>query len=128
MEPKSREAYEMDIAKTWRSMRPHTDDAPHPGAHLEATAEITMLVVQKCRIALPSANQIPAISVTITSNRPGAAAQVTVAANLNSSDGRYQGPTTIVGQGQFTATNSSVQADFVVLPSGWPVVGIGAEA
>jgi hypothetical protein len=49
-------------------------------------------------------------------------------ANLNSPDGSYQGPTTIVGQGQFTATNSDVHASFVALPSGWPVLGVGAEA
>jgi hypothetical protein len=53
---------------------------------------------------------------------------VSVAANLNSPDGSYQGPTTVVGQGQFTATASSVLVNFVVLPSGWPVLGVGAEA
>ena len=49
-------------------------------------------------------------------------------ANLNSVDGSYQGPTSQVGQGQFTATNSQVKAGFVVLPTMWPVVGLGAEA
>ena len=65
--------------------------------------------------------------MTITSNRPGVDAQVTIAANLNSPDGSYQGPTTAVGQGQFTSTSSQVHASFVVLPSGWPVLGVGAE-
>jgi hypothetical protein len=37
-------------------------------------------------------------------SRPGVAARVTIVANLNSPDGSYQGPTTIVGQGQFSAT------------------------
>jgi hypothetical protein len=66
--------------------------------------------------------------VTVTSNRPGVDAQVTIAANLNSPDGSYQGPTTTVGQGQFTSTSSQVHAGFIVLPSGWPVLGVGAEA
>jgi hypothetical protein len=48
----------------------------------------------------------------VASNRPGVAAQVSVAANLNSPDGSYQGPTTVVGQGQFSATTSSVLANF----------------
>jgi hypothetical protein len=118
----------MDIANTWRSMRAPSGDAPHAGAHLDAAGEITITIVQDCRLALPSANRVPAVTVTIASNRPGMAAQVTVSANLNSPDGSYQGPTKIVGQGQFTATNSTVQANFVVLPSGWPVLGVGAEA
>jgi hypothetical protein len=84
-------------------------------------------VMQDRQIALPSGNRIPAVSVT-ASNRPGVAAQVFIAANLNSPDGSYQGPTTVVGQGQLTATTSSVLANFVVLPSGWPVLGVGAEA
>ena len=79
--------------------------------------------MQDCRIALPTGNRIPAVSVMVASNRPGVAAQVSVAANLNSPDGSYQGPTTVVGQGEFTATTSSVLANFVVLPSGWPVLG-----
>ena len=67
--------------------------------------------------------------MTVTSHRPGVAAQVTIGANLNSPDGSYQGPTTTVGTGQFTATSSQVQAGFVVLPAaGWPVLGVGAEA
>jgi hypothetical protein len=68
------------------------------------------------------------VRLTIASNRPGVAAEVTIAANLNSPDGSYQGPTTRVGQGQFTVTTSQVHAGFVVLPSGWPVLGVGAEA
>ena len=43
-------------------------------------------------------------------------------------DGSYQGPTTKVGQGQFTATDSVVQARFILLPSGFPVLGVGAFA
>ena len=67
--------------------------------------------------------------MTVTSNRPGVAAQVLIGANLNSPDGSYQGPTTGVGQGQFTATDSQVNARFVVLPAaGWPVLGVGAMA
>jgi hypothetical protein len=60
--------------------------------------------------------------------REGVAAQVSIGANFNSPDGSYQGPTTPVGQGQFIATSSHVHAGFVVLPSGWPVLGVGAEA
>lgn len=56
------------------------------------------------------------------------AAQVTIATNFNTPDGSYQGPTTRVGQGQFTATDSLVQARFILLPSGFPVLGVGAVA
>ena len=83
---------------------------PHPGAHLETAGPgITISVTQECQIALPPrSNLIPAVSVTVTSQRPGMAAQVTIAANFNTPDGSYQGPTTTVGQGQFTATNNAV--------------------
>ncbi len=119
----------MDIAGIWRNMRRNPNEAPRVGAHLEAAGDrISMNVSQECQVALPSANRVPEVSVTITSNRPGVAAQVTIAANLNSPDGSYQGPTKIVGQGQFTTNNSSVRTGFVVLPSGFSVVGVGAEA
>lgn len=120
----------MDIAGMWRSMRTDPADTPHAGAHLE-TAEpgITISVTQECQIALPPrSNLIPAVSVTVTSKRPGVAAQVIIAANFNSPDGSYQGPTTTVGQGQFTAASSDVQARFILLPSGFPVLGVGAVA
>ena len=120
----------MDVAALWRSLRTDPAKAPHIGAH-QATAgeEITINIAQTCRVALPPRrNLIPEVSVTITSNRPGVAAQVTIGANLNSPDGSYQGPTTTVGQGQFTATVSEVRTGFVILPSGWPVLGVGAEA
>ncbi len=118
----------MDISSFWRSLRAAAGP-PQAGAHIQTTeAGITIDVMQDCRIALPSGNRIPAVSVMAASNRPGVAAQVSFAANLNSPDGSYQGPTTVVGQGQFTASTSSVLANFVVLPSGWPVLGVGAEA
>jgi hypothetical protein len=108
----------MDIARWWRSMHTNAAVAPHAGAHLETPGEeITINIAQECQVALPSANRVPEVSVTLTSNRPGVAAH-----------GSYQGPTMIIGQGQFTATNSDVHAGFVVLPSGWPVLGVGAEA
>jgi hypothetical protein len=119
----------MDIARTWHSLHADSAAVPHAGAHLEtAGEEITISVVQQCQIALPSGNVVPEVSVTITSNRSGVDALVTIGANLNSPDGSYQGPTTTVGQGQFTSTSSEVHAGFVVLPSGWPVLGVGAEA
>jgi hypothetical protein len=114
----------------WRNMRADPAAAPHVGAHLE-TAEpgITISVTQECQIALPPrTNLIPAVSVAVISQRPGMAAQVTIAANFNSTDGSYQGPTTTVGQGQFTASSSQVQARFILLPSGFPVLGVGAVA
>jgi hypothetical protein len=119
----------MDVADMWRTMRRDPAARPHVGAHM-ATAEagISMTVTQDCQVALPSANRVPEVTVTITSNRPGVAAQVTIAANLNTPDGSYQGPTKVVGQGQFTATSSTVGAGFIVLPSGFPVLGVGAEA
>jgi hypothetical protein len=118
----------MDISSFWRSLCASAGP-PQAGAHIQtAEAGITINVMQDCRIALPTGNRFPAVSVMVASNRPGVAAQVSVAANLNSPDGSYQGPTTVVGQGQFTATASSVLANFIVLPSGWPVLGVGAEA
>ena len=121
----------MDIAGTWRSMRSDPAEVPRPGAHLQGAGQgITITVTQQCQVALPlSGSRADEVTVTVTSQRPGVAAQVSVGANLNSPDGSYQGPTTTVGQGQFTATDSEVQAGFVVLPAaGWPVLGVGAEA
>jgi hypothetical protein len=121
---------DMDIAGMWRNWRADPADVPHAGARL-ATAEpgITISVAQECQIALPPrSNLIPAVSVTVTSQRPGIGAQVTIAANFNTPDGSYQGPTTTLGQGQFTATISQVQVHFVLLPSGFPVLGVGAVA
>src|SRR5262249_38861061 len=108
----------MDIADMWRSMRSGSDEVPRPGAHLEAAGQgITITVTQECQVALPlSGSRADEVTVTVTSQRPGVAAQVNIGANLNSPDGSYQGPTTTVGQGQFTATDSEVQAGFVVLP------------
>ena len=120
----------MDIADMWRSMR-SGPEAPRAGAHLEAAGQgIAITVTQQCQVALPLSNSTAdEVTVTVTSQRPGVAAQVSVGANLNSPDGSYQGPTTTVGQGQFTATDSEVTAGFVVLPAaGWPVLGVGAEA
>lgn len=120
----------MDIASTWRTLRTRPADVPHAGVHLQtAGSEITISVTQECLIALPPRlNMTPVVNVTIRSQRPGVAGQVTIGANFNSLDGSYQGPTTRVGQGQFTDTVSEVHARFVLLPSGFPVVGVGAGA
>jgi hypothetical protein len=119
----------MDVADMWRAMRRDPAARPHVGTHV-ATAEegISMTVTQECQVALQSADRLPEVTVTITSNRPGVAAQVTIAANLNTGDVSYQGPTKVVGQGQFTATTSTVSAGFVVLPTEFPVLGVGAGA
>jgi hypothetical protein len=120
---------DIDIASMWRRMRVNSADTPHAGAQLATTGQgITIDITQECQIALPWGTRVPEVGVTITSNRPGVAAQVTIAANFNSSSGSYQGPTTVVGQGEFTATSSQVLAGFVVLPSGWPILGVGAVA
>jgi hypothetical protein len=91
---------------------------------------ITISVVQQCQVTLPIQRfTADEVTVTVSSHRPGVAAQVLIGANLNSQDGTYQGPTTAVGQGQLTATDSQVHAHFVVLPAaGWPVLGVGAVA
>ena len=88
-------------------MRAGRADPFRVGAHLEtAGAGITISVAQECQIVLPPRrNRIPAVSVTVTSQRPGVAAQVTIAANFNTPDSSYQGPTTTLGQGQFTETS-----------------------
>jgi hypothetical protein len=122
------EMTDMDIAGMWRSTRA---EAPHPGAHQQVAGEgITIAVTQQCQATLPLAGfTADEVTVTVTSHRPGVAAQVSIGANLNSPDGSYQGPTTTVGHGQFTtAARSRVRAGFAVLPSGWPVLGVGAEA
>jgi hypothetical protein len=121
---------DLDLASLWRAMRANPTDVPRVGAHLQ-TAEpgITINVTQECVTTLPTRrNGIPEASVTVTSQRPGVPGQVIIAANFNTPDGSYQGPTTRVGQGQFTATSSEVQARFIILPSGFPVLGVGAVA
>jgi hypothetical protein len=117
----------MEIAEIWRSMRPDPAGTPRAGAHLETAGQaITTSIRQECVIALPRASYSPdLVTVSVTSLRPGVAGQVTVGANLNSPDGSYQGPTTTVGHGQFTATSSQVLVRFVVLPcTGFPVLGM----
>ena len=92
---------DMDIAGMWQRLRAGPADAPRPGAH-QATAGpgITVDVTQQCQVALPVSGFSPdEVTVTVTSHRPGVAAQVTIGANLNSPDGSYQGPTTTVGNG-----------------------------
>lgn len=117
----------MDIAGIWRSMR---TDAPRVGAHVETAGPgITISVAQECRTVLPPRSyQIPNVTVTVTSQRPGVAGQVTIGANFNTPNGSYQGPTTTVGQGEFTATSSQVHARFILLRSGFSVLGVGAVA
>jgi hypothetical protein len=120
----------MDIGAMWRSMRRNPAEAPRPGSQLQNEGPgIGISVIQECLVALPPRiSRIPEVSVTISSNRPGLAAQVSVGANFNSPDGSYQGPTTIVGTGQFTATISQINVRFIVLPPGFPVLGVGAAA
>jgi hypothetical protein len=122
---------DMDIAEMWRSMRTAPADAPRPGAHFATAGEgITTSITQDCVVALPRVSYSPdLVTVTVTSQRPGVAGHVRVAANLNSPDGSYQGPTTLVGQGDFTAAASQVTIRFVVLPwTGFPVLGFGGVA
>jgi hypothetical protein len=120
----------MDIGAMWRNMRMNPADVPRPGALLQTEGPgISISVTQECLIALPPrTSRIPEVSVTITSNRPGVAAQVSVGANFNTPDGSYQGPTTAVGTGQFTATISQINVRFILLPSGFPVLGVGAAS
>lgn len=120
----------MDIGAMWLSMRRDPAGAPGPGAHLQTEGpEISISVTQECLIALPPRiSRIPEVSVTITSNRPGVAGQVSIGANFNTPDGSYQGPTTTVGTGQFTATVSQINVRFILLPSGFAVLGVGAAA
>jgi hypothetical protein len=86
-------------------------------------------VIQECLVTLPERrNRIPTASVTGSSLRPGVAGTVVIAANFNTADGNYQGPTTEVGSGTFTATSGQVDAHLIVLPSGVPIMGVGAVA
>ena len=119
----------MDIAGIWRDLRAGPADIPRPGSQAAPGEGITTAVAQQCQLALPSAQFVAdAVTVTVTSGRPGVAAEVKIYANFNSVDGSYQGPTSLVGQGQFTATGAQVQTGFVVMPSMWPVLGVGAQA
>lgn len=122
----------MDISGMWRTLRPASSAMPRAGAGSEAAVGgITISVEQQCQAALPVSSGITVdlVTATVTSQRPGIAAQVSIGANFNSADGSYQGPTTAVGQGEFTATSSQTQATFVVARAvGWPVLGVGAEA
>jgi len=119
----------LDIAGIWRDLRAGPADIPRPGSQAAPGEGITITVAQQCQFALPPAQFVAdVVTVTVTSGRPGMAAEVKIYANLNSVDGSYQGPTSLVGQGQFTATGTQVQAGFVVLPSTWPVLGVGAQA
>ncbi len=117
----------------WRNMRSSPIEVSRAGAHQETpgVGGISISITQQCQTALPlqkfTADEVTVM--TVTSQRPGVAAQVLVGANLNSPDGSYHGPTTTVGEGQFTATGSDIEARFVVLPAaGWPVLGVGAVA
>jgi hypothetical protein len=120
----------MDIADVWRTLRRYPADTPRAGAHLETAGPgIPTTITQECVVALPRATYSPdLVTITVTSLRPGIAGHVTVGANLNSPDGSYQGPTTTVGHGEFTATTSQVVVRFVVLPwAGFPVLGFDAQ-
>lgn len=118
----------MDIAQVWRTMRTDPADAPRPGVQ-HADAGITVTVTQECQVSVPLKGFSPdEVTVTVTSNRPGVAAQVNVGANLNTPSGSYQGPTIAVGTRQFTGAISKVRVGFVSLPSGFSVLGIGVEA
>lgn len=127
----------MDIADIWRNVHASPDKVPFPGAHLETPPEpgITISVTQQCQLVLPSSDLIAnEVTVTVTSLRPGVAAQVSIFANFNNLGGSYQGPSTEVGRGHFTATRPQVDTAFVVLPGmggpvGWDAfLGIAAEA
>jgi len=119
----------MEIAATWRSMRANAADVPRPGAHLATAGPGVMTSIkQDCVVALPPVSYSPdLVTVTVTSHRPGVAGHVRVYANLNTPNGSYQGPTTKVGENEFSATSSEVSIRFVVLPwTGVPVLGFGA--
>jgi hypothetical protein len=120
----------MDIAGMWRSMRADPAEIPRAGAYQQTAAPgITVSLTQQCQVSMPLTDySSDEVSVTVSSDRPGVPAQVIIAANFNSPDGSYQGPTWTVGNGQFTATTSQVQAGFIVMPAGWPVLGVGAQA
>jgi hypothetical protein len=127
---------EMDTARLWRGMQVDPAIALAPGAHQQtADMGITLGVTQQCQVALPLWDsplwsfKPSEINVTVSSNRPGVAAKVTVAANLNSLDLNYQGSPITVGHGEFTATSGHIYAGFVGLrPAGWPLIGVGAFA
>lgn len=121
----------MDIADLWRRMRTDPADVPRPGVSRQTDpAGISISFTQFCDAPLPLHrwDLVDNVNVTVTSDRSGQPGQVLIAANLNSQDLSYQGPTWIVGEGQFTATVSQVRASFSLLPVQLPVLGVGAQA
>ena len=80
------EMTDMDIPGMWRSMRADPAGTPHAGAHQQTAGEgITIAVTQECQTTLPLAGfTADEVTVTVTSHRPGVAAQVSIGANLNS--------------------------------------------
>jgi hypothetical protein len=127
----------MDIAGMWRHLHASPDEVPLPGAHLQTPPEpgITISATQQCQVVLPSGLIADEVTVAVTSLRPGVAAQVRIFTNFNNLGGSYQGPSTEVGRGNFTATRAQVDTAFVVLPGmdggtvGWDAfLGIAADA
>jgi hypothetical protein len=126
---------EMEIPEVWRRAQTRRGDTARP-RHSEPqpmAADCLAItdVVQQCRRIIPILHLdllVDGVAVTVTSGRPGVGGQVSVAVNLNSLDGGYQGPLLMERQGQFTATTSQVQATFTILPDQWPVLGVFARA
>jgi hypothetical protein len=123
----------MEIPDVWRHAQAHhaTTAQVRPGQPQQAPPDSLAItdIVQQCQNIIPILHLnllIDAVTVTVTSGRPGVGGQVTVGVNLNSFDGSYQGPVSIVGQGQFTATNSQFQTTFTIWPDQWPMLGVGA--
>jgi hypothetical protein len=122
----------MDIAALWRGLRTEPGETPRPGVSRQtAPPGISISFTQSCVTPIPLRHGYVAdqVNVVVMSDRPGQPGQVIIAANLNSQDLSYQGPTWTVGEGEFTATTAQLQASFVLLPTGGlPVLGVGAQA
>jgi hypothetical protein len=77
--------------------------------------------------AAPRTSRIPEVNVTVTSQCPGVSAQVIVSANFNTPDGSYQVPR-LLSEAASSPPLSRKSRSVSPLPSGFPVLGVGAVA
>jgi len=122
---------DVDIADLSRRLRADPTVALRPGEQQQTADQGIKIssLTQQCQQTIPLQTlAVDVVTVTVTSQRPGVAAQVSFWANFNSLDLSYQGPSIAVGQGQFTDTNSQAQASFAVQSSNWPILGVATTA
>jgi hypothetical protein len=122
---------DVDIADTRRRMGAGPAGAIGPDAQQQTADQAIKIsnLTQQCQQTIPLQTlAVDVVTVTVTSQRPGVAAQVSFWANFNSLGLSYQGPSIAVGQDQFTDTKSRAEASFAVQSSSFPILGVAAAA